>query len=363
MRENNFISFKLTKVCSYIFIILWGFFVASACTDEADDIGPITVTPVDTTSKPAPTPPPVDPEPATPTPTDPVPSTPAPTEPTPTTPAPAEPAPTQPAPTEPAPTQPVPTNPAPTQPTPKYLVLESTFEESNALSKWQSEQASPSSITRVNNVAKAGSYSAKFVINKTDKLVAGSYRAELKHDILPKNAERWYGMSVYLPSSYTVDRVPESIFQWHNVPNFKAGEDWGNYKFQNPWRLETNNGRFRFVHQYSSVASDPKSPVRSKAYDLGEYKTGEWTDWVVHFKATHTSDGILEIWKNGTKVLTINGPVYYNDETGPYFKMGIYKWGWSGNESSVSTRTLYFDEVRVGSEKSSFQEVAPRSNR
>jgi hypothetical protein len=238
------------------------------------------------------------------------------------------------------------------------LLINSSFEETNAISLWQSE-ANPAAITRSNTVARAGSYAAKFSINKTDALVSGSYRAEIKHDMLPKNAERWYGMSVYLPTSYATDPIPESIFQWHNVPNFGAGEDWGRYKFQNPWRLETNNGRLRFVHQYNTVASDPNSSVASKAYDLGPYTLGVWTDFVVHFKASATSDGFFELWKNGTKVMTITGPgVYYNDETGPYMKMGIYKWGWSGTGSTVTNRTLYWDEVKMGNENSSYNDVA-----
>jgi hypothetical protein len=239
------------------------------------------------------------------------------------------------------------------------LLTNSTFEESNALSAWLSEQAYSSSITRVASPS-GGGYVSKFLLKKSDPLVAGSYRAEIKTNTDPKGAERWYGMKVFLPSSYAKDPVPESIFQWHNTPNFNAGEDWGSYKKNNPWRLETNNGRLRFVHQFNTVASDPKSSVSSRSYDLGEYKLGEWINFVVHYKATHTSDGILEMWKNGTKVLTINGPgVYYNDETGPYFKMGIYKWGWSGTGSTVSERTLYWDDVKIGNQNSSYNEVAP----
>ncbi len=329
MGTNKYLSYKFRFVYTFLLILLGQIFLGS-CTENITE--PMEVTPADSVVKPAPAPSPSDPVPA------PEPD-PAPTpEPTP------EPAP------EPAP---VPT------PVPAYnLLFESTFEQPDALAKWQSEQAYSTSITRVNSRAKKGTYSAKFVINKTDKLVSGSYRAELKHDQMPIGAERWYGMSVFLPSDYTKDRVPESIFQWHNVPNFKAGETWNTYKFQNPWRLETNNGRFVFVHQFGNEAG---AFIGSKSYDLGAYKVGEWTDFVVHFKASHGTDGFFELWINGAKVLEIKGPrVYYNDESGPYFKMGIYKWGWSGNESSVSTRTLYFDEIRVGNEKSSYSEVAPR---
>ncbi|NEU09989.1 hypothetical protein GZH53_16815 [Flavihumibacter sp. R14] len=243
------------------------------------------------------------------------------------------------------------------------VLLTSSFEEENDLRSWQFE-ANPGALTRSSEVAKSGNYSAKFSISKKDALVSGSHRAEIKTAHLPKEAERWYSLSVYLPSSYSNDPVPESIFQWHNVPNFKSGESWGKYKFQNPWRLETNNGRLVFVHQYNTVASNPNSPVNSKAYDLGEYKLNEWMDFVIHFKATHTAEGIFELWKNGTKMMTITGPgVYYNDETGPYMKLGIYKWGWSGTGSRVNNRTLYIDDIKIGDENSSYNDIAPLNSR
>ena len=242
------------------------------------------------------------------------------------------------------------------------LLFESTFEDIDVFRKW-SREANSNSITRTTVPVRAGKYAAKFIIRKSDSLVAGSYRAELKQEIMPVNAERWYGLSIYLPGSYIPDNIPESLFQWHNVPNFNSGEHWGKYKFQNPFRLETNNGRLYFVHQYSSIPSYPNSPVQSKAYDLGAYETGKWIDWVVHFKLSFKEDGLLEIWKDRKKVLTLTGPNYYNDESGPYFKMGIYKWGWSRNKpSQTEERIVYFDEVRVGSAESSFEQVSPRAD-
>lgn len=247
----------------------------------------------------------------------------------------------------------------------KNLLFQTNFENLTDLKKWQSEQAFSTSITIDSNYARSGKYSAKFKIENSNPLVAGSYRAELKSEVSPKFAERWYGFSTYLPSTFTIDRVPESIFQWHNVPNFSSGEDWGLKTTdggirQTPLHVQTVNGKYLLVHSLSTVPSDYKSPVSVNKYDLGTYQTGAWTDWVLHIKFTYLNDGIIEVWKNGVKVLTINGQTYYNDETGPYLKFGLYKWGWSGSESIVSERTIYFDDFKIGSGNSSFDDVTPR---
>ena len=49
--------------------------------------------------------------------------------------------------------------------------------------------------------------------------------------------------------------------------------------------------------------------------------------YLVHVKWSNQNDGILEIWKDGEKVVDQKGPNTFNDAKGPYFRMGIYK-GW-----------------------------------
>ena len=74
---------------------------------------------------------------------------------------------------------------------------------------------------------------------------------------------------------------------------------------------------------------------------------------------------LLEVWKNGEKVLTRRGPNTYNDRKETYFKTGVYKWDWKSNPSRsvVDRRVLYVDEIRWGDRTSSYAEVAPRGER
>jgi len=52
--------------------------------------------------------------------------------------------------------------------------------------------------------------------------------------------------------------------------------------------LKTENGRWKFKinHQKSPTTKSIKSTV-----DLGPYKRGKWTDWVMHVKWSYKSDG------------------------------------------------------------------------
>lgn len=222
------------------------------------------------------------------------------------------------------------------------LLLQTTFESSDALSSLYMEKANSNSITRSTSPVRSGSYSGKFVINKSDGLVAGSTRAEIT-PLSPEksNAERWYGLSVYLPTSHITDPCEESLFQLHGGATV-------------PLAMITGNGRWTLVL---------KNKTGITRADLGAYEKGAWTDWVVHVKYSSQSDGLLEVWKNGSLVFRRNNAPNTHDGTLPFFKFGVYKWGWrQGEQSTTQQRIVYYDNVKVGNANSSYAEVAPGSN-
>jgi hypothetical protein len=99
-----------------------------------------------------------------------------------------------------------------------------------------------------------------------------------------------------------------------------------------------------------------------KKFDLGPVEKGKWNDWVFHINFSYKADGVLEIYKNKVKVLSYYGPNSFNDKVYPYFKIGIYKWGWNGwaSYSPENKRVLYYDEVRIGNKSANVDEVSPR---
>ncbi|WP_082886270.1 polysaccharide lyase [Flavisolibacter tropicus] len=240
------------------------------------------------------------------------------------------------------------------------ILLESKFENENAFSQWSLEVCRKDAITVSKVVSRKGKYSLRFEFSKSDPLQYNGYvRAELKQDFkTDETGENWYGFSHYLPKDFVADPVPEVIAQWHEIPDKQLGEDWRSP----PISLEIKND-----HYFIKVlwASNPVNTNRTKDgelfYDLGPVDKSKWTDWVFHIKFRYDSTGILEVWKNKEKVLFREGPNSYNDQRFPYFKVGIYKWGWAGGgkRSPESTRILYFDEIRVGDRNANLQTVSP----
>jgi len=184
--------------------------------------------------------------------------------------------------------------------------------------------------------------------------------------------EYWYGFSIYLPGpedgedSYVPDKYWEIVAQWY-APQDDSSESGRNP----PLTLKTSEdgvgGRWTIGGKYSAKAINTKGDYDGAfSTDLGPYETGKWTDWVFRVKWSYMNDGLLEVWKDGKKVYSrLNAPIGFNDESGPFFKMGIYKGAWEllpedGSKlDAVKHRVIYHDEFKMADERGSYELVAP----
>lgn len=241
------------------------------------------------------------------------------------------------------------------------LTLYSAFESTTDFAKWSEEICRPSALTISSAVpARKGNSSARFEFAKSDVTTYNGYiRAEIHQDS-PPEAENWYGFSMYLPTDFVSDPMAEKFAQWHEIPDWDLGETWRSP----PISLGIQNDRYNLQVLWAAAPVNTNNTKDGeKDIDLGPVTDkGKWADWVVHIKFSYKSDGILEIWKNKVKIYSLYGPNSFNDENFPYFKLGIYKWGWNGwaSYSPESKRVLYMDEVRIGNSKSSLNEVSPQ---
>ena len=48
---------------------------------------------------------------------------------------------------------------------------------------------------------------------------------------------------------------------------------------------------------------------------------------------------LIEVWIDGEKELTKQGPTTYRDNAGVYFKSGIYKWDWEDGKTTDTEKT------------------------
>lgn len=194
-----------------------------------------------------------------------------------------------------------------------------------------------------------GRYSVKFTLRKNDPDVSGSRRAELRHPPVPANSAYTYRFSIFLPTNYVYEQHSEIVNQWHSIPDKNLGEKYPSP----PLYFRIQSGRWSLGRRWDpnqiTVNNTPGPGGGMEMIDLGPYQVNVWTDWKVYVKWSYRSDGVLQVWKNGTLVKSINGPNTYNDAKGPYFKIGIYKPIWKTNpsRSSLNERVLYYDAVRM----------------
>lgn len=225
----------------------------------------------------------------------------------------------------------------------------------------------------------AGQRAVKISLNRFEDEV--SYRSEIQPKDLPSsdfdrggNAfldhEYWYGVRIFLPEDWEFDIHREIILQWHAYPDFDMGEDWRNP----PVSLMIGSGtagigkNYLVVVKADSKRITPESGAWNrytleKTYDIGSIVNdlGKWTDWVVNVKWSYENDGFLTMWKNGKVVLQeLHQANTFNDTFGPYFKLGMYKWVWKNkSRNNVISRTLYYDDIRIGNKKAGYNDVAP----
>jgi Polysaccharide lyase len=209
---------------------------------------------------------------------------------------------------------------------------------------------------------RAGQHSVRFDLDKRDPPLHNGSRAELgaEDPVEPRAVERWYGFSIFLPSSWVYDQAPEIVMQWHQV-----GGDCTR-GCSPPLALITHKGQF-WISQNWQNTHTPGDWTFSTT-PIGAYETGRWIDWVVHVKWSTGSDGVLDIWKDGRAVTGFYGKYGRTDDFGDqvhgnYVVLGIYKWPWSqGKPSDTTRRVMYVDEVRTADARGSYEAVKPRSD-
>jgi len=186
-----------------------------------------------------------------------------------------------------------------------------------------------------------GLKSARFEIREDQPLVANGKRSEVtivkgSKGHITKNA--WYSFAVYFPSvGYEYDDERECINQW----------------FQD--RTPATSLR---THRDRILLESGNTEDNRKKYDIGPIAKNRWHTFVMHFIHSYGSDGLIELWYDGTKKLTIRGGNMY-DNFLPKWKIGLYKSAFKDGTSDVTRRIIYFDNIKVGNDKATYETMRP----
>lgn len=202
------------------------------------------------------------------------------------------------------------------------------------------------------DVARLGSKSLRLELRSTDSTVGGSKRAEIgiyTADTAFNNNARWFAWSEYLPSDYTSDTRNELHFQIHSTTSGYTGPNVALWLRNNRWYL---NQKYNATGTNVEVQTELSNSIAT---------LGGWTDWVVYFKPSITSDGEIKVWRNGSLVASVTGANANNVggqvEAVRYPKWGVYKWPWATPGTYVpNKRVTYIDAVKCGGSQSTLQD-------
>jgi hypothetical protein len=238
------------------------------------------------------------------------------------------------------------------------LIFEETFEGPTPLSTAHSTDFGADHAFRVvTSPVYRGTKSARFELRETDPLVNSGKRAEVSIIKGTSSRDRWYSFAVYFPADgFTIDSQQEIFSQWHQSADKHLGES-----PQSPaTALRIKNDRFYLDTGYNAdKVSDGVYPESRKKIDLGLVTKDTWHEFVLHFIHSYGKDGLIEVWHNGKKVITHKGGNMYNSASMPKWKIGVYKAAFKHHRSDVNKRILYFDNIRVGNQNATFDDMTP----
>jgi hypothetical protein len=240
---------------------------------------------------------------------------------------------------------------------PAKWLFEESFEGPAPLASAQKKEFGTAHAFRiVTNPVFSGARSARFELRDTDPMISNGTRAEAVIIRETVEKEMWYGFAVFLPAQdFVKDRQTEIISQWWQSPDKHLGE----VSTSPATAIRIKNDRFILdTGCNSEIISRGVDPASHQKIDLGPVTKDTWHEFVFHFIHSYESDGLIEIWHNGNKLLTLAGGNMYNNVSMPKWKIGIYKWKWNGQETTdTNKRILYFDNIKVGSKAVTLPEM------
>ena len=224
------------------------------------------------------------------------------------------------------------------------LIWSDNLEGTSFFSSVPSVQTSTSyAITTVTNPVYQGTKAARFELRDSDAENHSGTRSEISfHETT--NLNRWYSYAMYAPSAYyKFDAEDEIITQWHQGGGLTPALC---------LRVKSDKLYIRILG--------------TTWVELGNFDKDQWHAYVMHIKHSSGSDGLIEIWKDGVKILNRSGANMYKIEgevTYPNVKMGIYKSDWNGSGTTATNiRVLYLDDIKIGNEYATYADMVPAKN-
>jgi Divergent InlB B-repeat domain len=184
--------------------------------------------------------------------------------------------------------------------------------------------------------------------------------------------ERWTGVRIMAPAVFTNPLT--CLFQPAHVLNYVNGVSDSVGLLQLYEAIDGNNGPTYWYRAFSAPLgpgglpriTNPSDPNNGYRISCGQSQINTWVDWVFRFRAStststdpsSTSSGIIEVYRNGVKQWSFVGK---NIAAGDIItaKWGIYI-GTTNDFVGNVDQVVYYDDLTIGDQTSSYDQVAPR---
>jgi len=209
-------------------------------------------------------------------------------------------------------------------------------------------------------------YSSPYVpgmpITYPQYLVGGSRRVRSEVRVIERGntvpgftKEMWYSEVLYFPASgFPQDSLDdETINQW-----FEDGGSDCLIRSMNKRMWAEVGPTARKYDLFGAVGAPPTSSQGTASRTFAKYNFNQWYQFVFHYIWDGGSAGLCEIWRDGVKIQTINGPTLHTSMY-PNWKIGIYKSGYTVHpgRSTAAVRTFFIDNIRMGDSSATYEDM------
>lgn len=219
------------------------------------------------------------------------------------------------------------------------IISEDNFEQGNWASLWGSKTG----VSITSNVAKDGTYSAKFVYPA--KADGGDGWSELRFDLGGNYKELTIQFDLYIPANYehrnSTGPDNNKFFRlWHTSGGYSTDDEKIGASLK-PSSSSTGSG---MVMEWRDTANEGVGVQDSASNFIVPNDYGKWTKFVIYVKSpTDSTPAVMRFYKNGTLFTQTTAAINYIPGTQGY-RYG-YLLGWSNSGFNQET-VFYMDNVK-----------------
>jgi Ca2+-binding RTX toxin-like protein len=114
---------------------------------------------------------------------------------------------------------------------------------------------------------------------------------------------------------------------WLLVGQVHQTEDPGEPGISPPLAIEMAGERLRIVARSNPEATSSWATTTTKTLwsDAAALERGRWYDMKLEVRFDPFGGGLLNVWRDGQKIVSYAGAIGYNDQVGTYWKQGVYR--------------------------------------